>query len=155
MLQKPNLAQLLYLAERMPPEEVLEHACLGFGDFDAEDVALRCYGQKGPSHVFVDGGRPYFAAGFSIVNPGVAVSWSMSTEACLKHVLEMTRVSRAVIRTLLKDSGIHRVQIMCMASRQHARRWYESLGAAHEATLKGYGRNGEDFAVYAIHREGL
>lgn len=154
MLNKPNLAQLLYIAERMTADEVRERACLGFGDFDYEATALMCRSHRGPSHVFVDAaGLPYYVAGFSIINSGVAMAWSMSTDKCGKHVMEMTRISRAVIRSLMKDSGIHRVQMMCMATRSTARRWFEALGASHEATFKGYGRNGEDFVMYAITRE--
>lgn len=155
MLKQPTLLQLLYLTQRITAGERAEFEALAFGSYDAEEHASRMWRKRGPAHVFLDdAGLPYYAAGFEIGSPGVATAWSVSTDACASHVLEMTRVSRRVIGALLKDN-VHRIQMSCLASRVTARRWYEALGADHEATFDHLGRNGENFVMYAVTREGL
>lgn len=153
-LQRPTLDQLTSLCRRMEPSEVVEHRAVDFS-FDPLLLARRLDASQfnGPSHVFVDAkGVPYYAAGFSLDRPHVASAWSVATPECAKHVVEMTRVSRAVIRTLL-DNGVHRVSMACMVSRAPCRRWYEALGAKYEATLSKLGSGGEDFVIYAVLRE--
>jgi len=151
-LARPNLAQLLYLAQNMTSAEVAEHVALTGDDFDPEALAIRCHSYNGPAHVFVAGGKPYYVGGFTLTTPHTAAAWSIATDECEKHVLEMTRIGRRIVHGVL-DAGVHRIQMTCLESRTMARRWYEALGAVHEATLRGVGAGGENLVVYAIVKE--
>lgn len=152
MLRRPTEDQLLSICSRLEASELQERLAIDGYEYDPVLLASRLVRREGPAHVFLDAQRvPYFAAGFSLDRPGVMTAWSVSTVECPAHVLEMTRVSRRVIKTLL-GNGVHRINILCLASRGHARRWYESLGATHECTLTAYGAGGEDFALYTILR---
>lgn len=152
MLRRPTYEQLVSICSHLETSELNERLAMDGFEYDPVLVASRLARRDGPAHVFLDDKRvPYFAAGFTLDRPGVMSAWSVSTPDCPKHVLEMTRVSRRVIRTLLQN-GTHRINILCLASRLHARRWYESLGASLEWTLTAYGANGEDFALYTILR---
>ena len=152
ILRRPTYEQLLSICSRLEMSEVHERVDMDGAEYDPVLLASRLVREEGPAHVFLDDKRvPYFAAGFTLDRPGVMTAWSVSTVDCPQHVLEMTRVSRKVIKVLL-GNGIHRINIMCKDSRGHARRWYESLGAVHECTLKAFGANGADFALYTILR---
>ena len=153
MLHKPNLAQLIYVAERLTDDEAREHEALGFGDYDPEEMAMRCNTQRGNAYVFLDkAGLPYYAVGFTLANPGVAIAWSLSTDDCAKHIMDMTRGVKKLIKGVLQG-GVHRVQMSCLESRTAARRWFKALGAQHEATLRMMGRNGESVVVYSITKD--
>lgn len=151
-LNCPNLAQLLYLAQHMTDAEVQEYVTLSGMEFDPESHALRCYSYNGPAHVLYAEGKPYYVGGFLLTSPHVANAWSIATDECSKHVLEMTRTFRAVIKGVLQG-GVHRIHMGCLESRTPARRWYEAIGASHEATLRGAGENGENLVIYSILKE--
>ena len=113
---KPNLSSLLYLAARITSDERAEHEALSFGIYDPQEFAMRLFRKQGPAHLFLDGGDlPYYAAGFEISSPHVATAWSVSTDETQAHVLEMTRVSRKVIKALLAGD-VHRIQMTCLAN---------------------------------------
>ena len=49
---------------------------------------------------------------------------------------------------MLWEGGAHRLECRSMEGHVEAQRWLETIGATREATLHGYGREGEDFHVY-------
>ena len=53
----------------------------------------------------------------------------------------------------IAGAGAHRAECMSLASLADNHRWLEMLGARREATLRGFGKNGEDFHLYAWLKE--
>ena len=151
-LNHPNLVQLIYLAQNMTAAEVVEHMAISGRDYNPEALAIRCHSYNGPAHVLLANGRPYYVGGFTVTAANTAQAWSIATDECAKHVLEMTRAGRRIVNDLL-EAGVHRIQMSCLEAREPARRWYEALGAKHEATLHAAGKNGENVVVYSIVKD--
>lgn len=81
--------------------------------------------------------------------PGVWSLYCFGTPH-FKHVARDT--TRHIMRVMLPSlaiAGAHRAEARSSASHSEAHVWLERLGAHREATLKGYGRNGEDFILFA------
>ncbi len=151
-LTPPNLTQLLYLTQHARDDEREEYEAL-HGCFDGDAWAIELFSRtgNGPSHVFLAAnGRPYYAAGVSVLTPFVAQTWSIGTNEWRPHALTVTRTCRRVIRDAL--TTVQRVQIMVLASRSGAAKWCVALGATHEAHLKDYGKNGAAVDLFVVTR---
>jgi hypothetical protein len=60
-------------------------------------------------------------------------------------------VTKLIVRDIVPmmwDGGARRLECRSMEGHVEAQRWLETIGARREATLKAYGREGEDFHVY-------
>ena len=64
----------------------------------------------------------------------------------------MTKLIVRHIVPMLWEVGAHRLEARSMEGHHDAQRWLEVIGARREGTLKGYGREGQDFHVYAWER---
>jgi hypothetical protein len=86
--------------------------------------------------------------------PGVWSVFLFGTDN-VKHVgLPLTKwVKRVMMPTLIEDMGCHRAECRSIEGHTDAQSWLEHLGVRRESSLPGYGRNGEDFWVYAWRRD--
>jgi hypothetical protein len=112
----------------------------------AEDIC-RIPGPKWVAHA--DGAGPVAAYGAMPMWPGV---WSMYLFATDDFQRVAWDVTRHIIRVMMPSLAIakaHRAEARSAASHTEAHVWLERLGAKREATLKNYGRNREDFIVFA------
>jgi hypothetical protein len=81
--------------------------------------------------------------------PGV---WSVglyATDRWPEVARATTRWIRSVLIPDLVAAGAHRAECRSLATHATAHRWLERLGASREAVLSAYGRNREDFLLYA------
>jgi hypothetical protein len=60
----------------------------------------------------------------------------------------VTRLARRWLPAQLGALGAHRAQAFSLAEHEQGHRWMLSLGARCEATLRAWGRNGEDFKLF-------
>jgi RimJ/RimL family protein N-acetyltransferase len=95
---------------------------------------------------------PIAAFGCLQMWPGVWSMWLFATDNFRQIRISMTRLIVRDIVPMLFDAGAHRLEARSMEGHHEAQRWLEVIGAKREATLKGYGRAGEDFHVYAWER---
>lgn len=97
-------------------------------------------------------GEPICCVGAFQAWAGVWNVWMFATDAFPRIGLSMTKFARDVIIPAMRDGG-HRAQ--CYSSEAHAtaHKWLEFLGFRSEATLKAYGRQREDFRLYALDLE--
>jgi len=61
----------------------------------------------------------------------------------------MTRWSMGFVIPTLRNAGYHRGEAYVLAANTDSRRWVEMLGGEVESLLKGYGREREDYLLYA------
>lgn len=92
---------------------------------------------------------PIAAFGCTPLWPGVWSMWLMATDDFGRIGISMTKLVARSIVPMLFDGGAHRLEARSMEGHTHAQRWLEMIGASREGTLKGYGRQREDFHVYA------
>lgn len=94
-------------------------------------------------------GHPVAVVGAGQMHPGVWQVFMFATEAWPRGGREMTRFLVRCMIPLLRACGAHRAQCLSAAAHTEAHAWLRWLGARHEATLKGYGRDGSDFLMFA------
>lgn len=98
-------------------------------------------------------GKAVACIGVQRLWPGVWQAWMFATDRFDEIGIRLTRFARRSIMPAVKAAGAHRVQAYSIEGHETAHRWLERLGAVHEATLRGYGSQGEDFRLYRWHRE--
>src|SRR6185437_2319284 len=74
---------------------------------------------------------------------------AFGTDQWPRALLSMTRHAWNFILPALISIKTHRAEAYVLADNGDARRWIESIGGEQEALLRGYGRAGEDFILYA------
>lgn len=101
------------------------------------------------SWVAGNGLEPIAAFGCAPLWSGVWSMWFFATNELSEIGLSVTKfVIRSIIPRLF-EGGAHRLECRSMDGHEDAHRWLVTLGAHREGTLRGYGRNREDFHVYA------
>jgi hypothetical protein len=101
------------------------------------------------ARVVLDGALPVAVFGASAVHPGVWQAWAFSTDEFPRVVRSLTKAFRRDMLPALKHIGAHRIEVRSLAGSDVVDRWLRWLGAERECTLRRYGRNGEDFHLYA------
>jgi hypothetical protein len=94
-------------------------------------------------------GEPVAVNGVVPVRPGVVIAGAFGTPKWRAVLRPMTRWSLDYVIPVLKLSNYHRGEAYALVNNTDSRRWIELLGGEVEALLKGYGRNREDYLLYA------
>lgn len=96
-----------------------------------------------------DDGEPVAVVAAAEVWPGVWQVGMFATDrwSCVAH--PVTRWIRRALMPALLDAGAHRAHCYALADRPASEDWLRHLGAQDEGFLRGFGRNGEDFVIYA------
>ena len=94
-------------------------------------------------------GEPVAVNGVVPVRPGVVVAGAFGTAKWRMTLKDMTRWSQGFVIPALRTSSFHRGEAYVLAANTDSRRWIELLGGEVECLLKGYGRQREDFLLYA------
>jgi hypothetical protein len=146
------MADLLYLTQRMRPDEIAQWVALTGRPFDA-DAAVRALAGL-PADVLV--GRdslPILAGGIDTLRPGVGEAWMIGTlDGWAQYGGAITRWGRRILAAAL-DSNFHRVQTVALASRTAAHDWYvRGLGMNREGMLPGYFADGQSGVLFAKTR---
>lgn len=148
-LRACNLGDCLYVAALLPEEERKQIEAFT-GGFDIDATAMSAWRFAGPKWTLVNDEKPFEAlvvGGYAPCRSGVYSSWFMGTAAAWRYGAEVTEHTHERIQWMLKN-GAHRLETVCLASREQTRRWYEKIGLTYETTLKSYGVNGEDAVCY-------
>lgn len=96
--------------------------------------------------------RPIAYIGAYPLWPGVWSVWMYATDE-IRHIgKSLTKHVRKVMIPALLAGEFHRGQCCSLAGHTEAHDWLRVLGASPEATLRGYGRKGEDFVIFAWDR---
>jgi RimJ/RimL family protein N-acetyltransferase len=97
---------------------------------------------------------PIAAFGCSPMWPGVWSMWLFATDD-FRHIgFPVTKLIVRSIVPMLFEAGAHRLEARSMEGHEDAQRWLEVIGAQREATLHGYGRDGQDFHVFTWLKPG-
>jgi hypothetical protein len=140
---------LAYIVRNLRPRDRREIFALRWDDDEAQFVA----------HVYASAGElwrmwsidsePVAVNGVVPVRPGVVIAGAFGTSRWRSVVKPMTRWSLDYVIPILRQAGYHRGEAYVLAENTDSRRWIELLGGEIEAVLKGFGRQREDFLLYA------
>lgn len=152
MISPARIHDVLYVCRRMDPVERAEQEAIHGQGFDPDEFAMQmyrlgtCHTARGPDEL------PRYVGGLVPMHDGVCGTWMVHTpnwRPCVREVLEVC--TAALERTLA--NGTHRVELRSIATNHRGHAFYRRLGFHEEARLRHYGRNGEDFLVFARLRE--
>jgi hypothetical protein len=93
--------------------------------------------------------EPVAVNGVIPVRPGVVIAGAFGTHKWRSTLRPMTRWSLDFVIPTLRNAGYHRGEAYVLAANTDSRRWVEMLGGEVECLLKGYGREREDYLLYA------
>ena len=143
----------LYVARNMRAKDRQEVYALMFDAASDEDVARAACQTPDTAWEFRVDGRPVSVMGVTPLWPGVWSAWMLATDEYLKVILAMTKLCRRVIMPMLWNAGAHRLEAKSVSHHHVAHGWLEHMGATLENVLENYGKNGEDFYVFAWLRK--
>ncbi|MEH6727434.1 MAG: hypothetical protein V7703_14825 [Hyphomicrobiales bacterium] len=151
-----NVRDVSYIAGQLRPDDQREVFCQLPADINTRDIGFICT-RPGTSFVAYWKGRPVMVFGFDAITlAGNALNaWAFGTRDSCYIMGDLTLW---VVDTLLPDwlgNGVTRIEARSIASHSTAHRWLKTIGAVEEGPLTGLGRDGEDFILFAWHRNRL
>lgn len=150
MIEPLDIAAAHYIAERMREIDWREVSATAWHDSRAA-FAAECLRWPGPKFVVRTGAEvPVVMGGLALHTPGVATAWAVGTDNWRRVAVEATRYARQAVEQLLADGVVHRVQALSAVFHEPSHRWLRLCGLRRESTVVAYGRNREDFYMYAI-----
>jgi hypothetical protein len=95
-------------------------------------------------------GQPVTAFGISKTGPTLGQIWLFSTKYVRKVFPTLLRFMDTEVRNICIENGLRRIEIRAMETHEFVQKgWLESIGAIDLGLLPQYGKNGEDFRLYA------
>lgn len=144
MLIPLNRKDALYIAFHMREDDAREVMATR-GDNYRHSFAEDCLRFGGWCYRDKDG-VPVAMGGIVRMWRGVGTAWMVATPAIARHGVA---VSRHCYRQMMIDSeGLHRVHAFSAAFHTISHQWLEMLGFTRGATLRGWGKQGEDFILF-------
>jgi hypothetical protein len=140
---------VMRVCSNMRPADREEIFALRWSDnpMDLAEDTLAVRGPKWVAHV--DKYGPVAVYGAAPMWPGVWSLWLYGTPDFDRCGGSLSRHLRRVMMPALAIAGAHRAEARSLSTHTEAHSWLERLGGRREATLHGYGKNGEDFEVFA------
>lgn len=149
----PTLLDTMIVCNGLPEDEIMQIQAFTGCQYDAEAFACESWSSRGPKLAIVnEQNEALVVGGFIPQRPGVYRSWFLARGAAWERGAEVTQVTHALVQSCL-DSGAHRLETLCLASRAKAQRWYTRVGLQKESTLHKFGAGGEDAVLYVATRE--
>jgi hypothetical protein len=142
-------AGLRYIVDHLRARDRREIFALRWNDDEEQLVAEVSAAAGDLWRMWALDGEPVAVNGVVPVRPGVVIAGAFGTARWRSIVKPMTRWSLDYVIPILKQAGYHRGEAYVLAENTDSRRWIELLGGEVEAVLKGFGRQREDFLLYA------
>ena len=149
-LAKADLGSLLYVARNMRQADREEIFATRWTD-SPDELAAEAFSQRGEFRFVAgdDAGVPIAAIGAVPAWDGMWSAWMFGTDRFGEIGRHLTRWVRRAMIPAVVEAGAHRVEARSMATHTDAHRWMERLGAKPEFVLRQYGREKQDFILFA------
>jgi hypothetical protein len=149
-LVRPTAEAVLHVASRLRESDAREIFACRWWDAGAEELAADVMAVPGMAWVVLaNDGEPVAVIGARPAWPGVWTVFAFGTPRWSEVVRTMTKHVRRFMIPALRAAGARIA--MCYADRAHhaSCRWLSAMGARAEALHEGWGREGEDFIMFA------
>lgn len=153
----PCEAHIRYIVNNLRERDRVEIMALRWDD-NLDNLAQEITAVAGAMwRVFTVDDEPAAVAGLTPLRPGVIAGGAFGTSKWRYTVKAIMRWGRDWATPRILAAGYHRGEVYALASNTDSRKFIEAMGGEIEAVLRGYGRNKEDFLLYAwrfddVHR---
>ena len=150
MIASLNWTDAIYIVENMRRDDLEEVIATRWND-DAYGFAAECMNLPGVRLVAkTPDNIPVAMGGVATWNPGVGQAWMVGTESIGLIGTEIAHACRKSIKALFETGTIHRIQAFSAATHTQEHRWLKAIGLHEESRMAKYGKNGEEFIVFAV-----
>tara|TARA_B100000902_G_scaffold367574_1_gene390284 strand:+ start:5609 stop:6136 length:528 start_codon:yes stop_codon:yes gene_type:complete len=139
-MRKRDLEELLAVTNCDNREELATHLAIMWGS------------NINNTYVFCDGDEKICCLTYTPLRDGVWSFGLFATNSFNKIYISLTKFILRVIIPHFNAINAHRVECQSIANYEYVHKWLEFIGLKRESTLKGYGKNGEDFYNFAYVR---
>lgn len=147
-----TLVDLLVVAKALPSDEKEQIIAFG-GNPSPEAIAVSLFGSTPLIWTIreIESGEPLAVGGWIQTGPVIFRSFFLANERIWEeHGAEVTKLVAETIDETKEQFDYARFETYCLASRNRkVPEWYEKLGLTYDATLRGFGVNGEDALLYS------
>jgi len=157
VLRVANLLDILAVLQQQDTPrgvEEMAQAQLLLGGMTPDQMAAMLFQQSSFTYTMTTEAEPARAlavAGFVRQRPGVYRTWMFALDkAWTTHGPEMTEHTAKALRDMLENA--HRLEAVCLNSRERVHRWYNRIGLQKESTLTRYCSDGTDAALFVLTR---
>lgn len=98
-------------------------------------------------------GRPAALIGAMPLHRRLWSLFGMGTDDWIKVWRLVTLVARRDMMRAVAEAGAWRAECLSPASHVETHRWLRALGASHEVAMPQYGKDGEDYTLFAWLKE--
>lgn len=147
-----NLRDLTYIAANMRAHDWREISAQLPAEITPTQAAAISY-TAGRSWVCLWNGQPVAAFGISPIAAAVLSIWAWGTNDMLRAVPALTRYVENELVPDWDRLGLMRVEARSIADHKAAHRWLRAMGWT-ETPCPEFGRDGEDFILFAQTRKG-
>lgn len=151
MLPDPTREEILHVCENL--REQSHREIFSVTDLTPDGYATGLHLSDGFKWVGYADGQPAAILGASRLHGGVWGFYGFGTDAWGKIWRSVTKTALNSLFPAVKAAGWHRAHCLALADQQDVLRWLEFLGATVESTMRGYGRNGEDYVMLVWAKE--
>ena len=150
--EKPKFSEILYVCNNLRDLSKEEMFATRPHD-DPAELASELFHSAAIMWVGYHKDRPAALIGAFPLYPGVWGLFGCGTDEWQKIWRPMTVFARKTMMRTIAGSGAHRAHAASPVGHTQTHKWLKFLGAEQEAVLRGYGKNGEDFCLFAWTKE--
>ena len=152
--ERVSLINLLQVCLDLPADEREQFEAMTNSPYSGEQLAAGLATMSGPKYVILDQDENALAVcGATQERHGVWRVWFLAREEAWLVAEEVTSIAVGLIQMMFHDYEAHRLEVVCLAKRSRARRWYERhLGLKCEGVMQKFCANGENAALYSAVR---
>lgn len=147
----PSIAHVRAVADSMRETDVAEFLAVSHASRREQlaDLLVAKYGEADDTFCFSDGDKPVAVGAMVHARPNVITLMFFATEHFTQIALPLARWTRNHLFPRYRNVGVHRIECVSIAGYSQAHKWIRLLGLQEEATMPGYGKNGETFHQFA------
>jgi hypothetical protein len=154
MISRACVRDVSYIGAHMRERDAHEILCQLPDDITPAHAALLCFDTAPEDCRFVcydTNANPVAAFGWSVTHcPTLWTAWAFGTHGMKRAIPEMTEfIMGRQLAYMMKTHRPKRLEVRALADHDLAHRWLTMMGATKEASLPRFGKNGEDFTLYA------
>lgn len=126
----------------------------GMSELSEAELLCKGLGYEGSnSFSAYDGEKIIGCGGVKLLCDGIGEGWAIPTIHVLKHKREIIQLCLAGLQIILETNPeLRRIQAVILAGFDAGDRLAEILGFQYEGLLRKYGKNGEDYKMFALVR---